>query len=144
MTENQVKAYQDALDAEYVAVYAYGLIGGKTDDAGRPLASAAITTHRAARDRLREEMATLGITAAPPATAYDTGQISQPAEAAELAVQVELTLAPRYAELCRYVTGSQRGWCAAQAQQAASRAVAWGGATAAFPGLVPAETTQPS
>lgn len=134
-SEQLTQAYQDALNAEYAAVFAYGLIGGKTDEANAPLAESAITAHRAARDRLRNEMVAAGVEVPAPATAYDTGQISDPAGAAQLAVNIELAAVPRYSALAAQVSGTERGWCANQAQQCATRAMAWGATSSAFPGV---------
>lgn len=132
-------AYSDALDAEYAAVFAYGLIGGKSDESGSALADAAIGAHRAARDRLRRGMVDAGLPVPPPAAAYDTGQIDDPTGAAELAIAVELAAIPRYAALTEHVTGAERGWCAHQAQECATRAMAWGASSSAFPGVSVAE-----
>lgn len=137
-----IEAYTDVLDAEYAAVFAYGLIGGKSDESGAALADAAIGAHRAARDRLRQGMVDAGLSVPPPAAAYDTGQIDDPAGAAELAVAVELAAVPRYATLAEQVSGTQRGWCAHQAQECATRAMAWGAISSAFPGVTVTEPTQ--
>lgn len=142
MSESSEEAFAAALNAEYAAVFAYGVIGGKTDASGAQLAEAAITAHRAARDRLRTGMAEAGFAVPPPAPAYDTGQISDPAGAAQLATEVELAVVPRYAALAEHVTGTDRGWCANQAQQCATRAMAWGGASSAFPGVTTTEVLE--
>jgi hypothetical protein len=135
MSESAEGAFVDALNAEYAAVYAYGLIGGKTEESAMPLADSAIAAHRAARDRLRNSMAAAGWEIPPPAAAYDTGQITDAAGAAALAVNVELAAVPRYAALTAQVAGQERGWCATQAQQCATRAMAWGATSSAFPGI---------
>lgn len=135
MTPARDAAFTEALAGEYAAIYAYGIVGAQVTAAERPAADAAITSHRAARDDLRAAMAELGIPAPPAEPAYATGEIDSPEAARALAVSVETALVPRYAALAAQVTGEQRGWCAAQAQQCATRAVAWGGPSQAFPGV---------
>lgn len=135
MTEERASAFTEALAGEYAAIYAYGIVGAQVTTNERPAADAAITAHRAARDQLRSSMAELAIPAPPAEPAYATGEIDTPEAARALAVTVETALVPRYAELAAQVAGEQRGWCAAQAQQCATRAVSWGGPSQAFPGV---------
>lgn len=142
MSEDRDAAFTEALTGEYAAIYAYGIVGAQVTADERPAADAAITAHRAARDDLRTAMAELGIPAPPAEPAYATGEIDNPEAARALAVSVETALVPRYAELASQVSGEQRGWCATQAQQCATRTVSWGGPSQAFPGVTagPAET----
>lgn len=135
MTEERDAAFNEALAGAYAAIYAYGIVGAQVTIDERPAAESAITSHRAARDQLRSVMAELAIPAPPAEPAYATGEIDTPEAARQLAVSVETALVPRYANLAAQVVGQQRGWCAAQAQQCATRAVSWGGPSAAFPGV---------
>lgn len=135
MTEERAAAFTEALVGEYAAIYAYGIVGAQVTIDERPAADAAITAHRAARDQLRSAMADLAIPAPPAEPAYATGEIDTPEAARDLAVSVETALVPRYAQLAAQVADEQRGWCAVQAQQCATRAVSWGGPSAAFPGV---------
>ena len=140
MTSERDAAFTEALAAEYAAIYAYGIIGAQVTLDERPTAEAAITAHRAARDELRSTMAELAIPAPPAEPAYATGEIDTPEAARALAVSVETALVPRYAQLAAQVSGERRGWCAAQAQQCATRAISWGGPSQAFPGVTVAPT----
>lgn len=135
MTAERDAAFTEVLYGEYAAIYAYGIVGAQVTADERPAAESAISAHRAARDELRTAMAGLGIDAPPAEPAYATGEIDTAEAARTLAVSVETALVPRYADLAAQVSGEQRGWCAAQAQLCATRAVSWGGPSQAFPGV---------
>ena len=78
---------QAALEAEYAAVFAWGLIGAQTTEDRRALARAALARHEAARTWLRQQYVDAGQTAPAAAAAYDTGRVTDPGAAAALATR---------------------------------------------------------
>src|SRR5690606_3193584 len=66
-----LEGLRKALEAEHAAVYAYGVVGARTDGARRREATAAFDAHRARRDRLRELIISRGGTPTEPAAGYD-------------------------------------------------------------------------
>ena len=87
---------QAALEAEYAAVFAWGLIGAQTTEDRRALARAALARHEAARTWLRQQYVDAGQTAPAAAAAYDTGRVTDPGAAAALAMRVELACVPAW------------------------------------------------
>ncbi len=86
------------LEAEHAAVYGYGVLGARLDDATRPAARTAYNSHRSRRDQLgtalRERSAQVPVTAA----AYDVVVASQ-GEALLLAVRLEEGMSGRWRDL---------------------------------------------
>lgn len=135
MTEQIVEALTSTLDAEYGATYAYGLIGAQVSGADLVRARNALESHRQARDKLRTDLAALSAAIPAPAPAYNTGEpIDDAAAAANLAIDVERRLVPRWAQVAAASGGDSRAQAVRSAQECAVRAVAWGGAPQAFPG----------
>ena len=135
MSEQIVEALTNALDGEYAATYAYGLIGAQVTGAALVRARNALASHRQARDKLRTDLAALSAPIPAPAPAYDTGGPIDSAISAEaLAVEVERRLVPRWADVAAASGGESRSQAVRSAQECAVRAVAWGGAPQAFPG----------
>ncbi len=126
--------FDDALQAEYAAVFAWGLIGAQTSEDRRALARTALGRHEAARTWLRQQYVDAGQTAPAAASAYTTGRVTTPEQAAALAVQVELACVPAWSKVAASGDAAQRAYAAAQAQSDAVRAMAWGAGTSAFPG----------
>lgn len=124
-----------ALTAEYAAVFAWGLIGAQTTEDRRALARTALARHEAARTWLRQQYADAGQEAPGAASAYDTGRVTTPEQAAALAVQVELACIPAWSKVAASGDAAQRAYAAAQAQADATRAMTWGAVAAAFPGM---------
>lgn len=125
---------QVALEAEYAAVFAWGLIGAQTTEDRRALARAALARHEAARTWLRQQYVDAGQTAPAAAAAYDTGRVTDPGAAAALAMRVELACVPAWSKVAASGDAAQRAYAAAQAQADAVRAMAWGAGSSAFPG----------
>lgn len=126
------------MEAEYAAVFAYGVVGSQVPDPQRSYALAALAEHRAARDWLRDQLGAAGATAPGAAAAYDTGDPHTPDAAAQLAAQVELATVPRWAAVAGVVPPAQRVYAATRAQAGGVRALTWGAPSQAFPGTVDA------
>ncbi len=126
--------FAEALIAEYAAIFLYGSAGAQMTGTARSAAAADLDDHRRGRDWLRAAMLAAGASPPPPAPAYDTAGITDEATAVAAVQQAELALIPRWAALGGVVTGDQRAYCAGQCRSAATRAMRWGAASAAFPG----------
>lgn len=84
------QALLDALDAEYAAVYAYGLVMAYTAPENRLLIHQYSAAHRARRDATVDALAAAGVTAPPAEPAYTVPAApSDPSSAYRLAVTVE-------------------------------------------------------
>lgn len=83
---------------EHAAVYAYGVLGARLDDAARILALADFDAHRARRDDLRTRLSAAGRTPAGPQPVYEV-MVTGRSEALALAVRVEESLAVRWRDL---------------------------------------------
>jgi hypothetical protein len=86
------------LEAEHAAIYAYGVLGARLDDATRRLALSAHDAHRAARDDLQRLLTSRGRDLPVPAPAYDV-TVATRAQAVALAVRLEDDLAGRWHDL---------------------------------------------
>lgn len=86
------------LEATHAAVYGYGVLGARLDQAGRRAALRAVDAHRARRDSLSARLRARG--AAPPVAlpAYDV-EVDGPQQALELAVRLEQGLGVRWRDL---------------------------------------------
>ncbi len=133
----------DALDAEYAAVFAYGVVGAHVAPEQSAYAAAALTSHRTGRDWLRERITRAGGTPPPAAAAYEIPDTTDPASAARLAASVELAVVPRWSAATAVVAKSDRPFCTSSAQAAAVRALTWGAQEQPFPGTQPAPEPSP-
>jgi len=125
---NQDEAQSAVVQGEDAAVYAYSIAGARVPAQRRVLAG--LDAHRQARD---VAAATLSAPP-PPASSYALPiQPDSPSRARELLAYVENALVPVYADLAAATTGDDRRRAVIAAQVCASRAVAWGAATQAFP-----------
>jgi hypothetical protein len=86
------------VEAEHAAVYAYGVVGARLDDAARRAAVRAFDSHRARRDQVAVRLRERGGDPEPPAPAYDVAA-SDVDEALALAVHVEEGVAVRWRDL---------------------------------------------
>ena len=86
------------LTAEHAAVYGYGVLGARLDDADRRTALAAFDSHRARRDQLVSLLREAGEPPPGPLPAYDVTATS-PQQALALAVRIEDGLAVRWHDL---------------------------------------------
>ncbi|WP_330173337.1 ferritin-like domain-containing protein [Streptomyces sp. NBC_01498] len=129
-------AAQAALAAEHAAVYGYGVVGGRLDDARRAEATAAYDAHRARRDALARTVRDLGGKPAVAAAAYALPfEVPDAAAALRLAADLEDRIAGVYSDLVRASRGPLRQQAAGALREAAVRAVRWRGSGVAFPGL---------
>jgi hypothetical protein len=132
----ELTALQAALRAEHAAVYGYGVVGGRIQQARRAEAQAAYDAHRARRDELARTVRDLGGTPDAAAAAYALPfHVTDSAAAVRLAAELEERVAGVYADLVRASTGERRGLAAGALREAAVRAVRWSGDSVAFPGL---------
>ncbi|MEU8178722.1 ferritin-like domain-containing protein [Microbispora hainanensis] len=115
-----------ALSAEHAAVYAYGVIGGKTSGALLKRATAGFDAHRARRDQLRTLITRRGGTPAEPGPTYLLPfEVRKPADAVRLAVLVEQRVTTAYLELAADRDPALRRMAALAAQECATRAYGW-------------------
>ena len=140
---SEVELLQGLLADEHAAVWGYGTLGARLDDALRAQAQAADDAHRDRRDQLTALLQARQ--ASTPATlpAYDVA-VSSPAEALALAVRLEEGLGVRW---CDLVGGTDdpglRRLGVAALSETAVRAAAWRTAlgvvpaTVALPGVPP-------
>lgn len=125
-----------ALAAEHAAIYAYGVIGGKTKGRLRAQAVSGFDAHRARRDQLRSLIAQRGGSPSEPGPAYQLPfEIRTPADAVRLAVLVEERLTTAYLELAADPDPSLRRLAALAAQECATRAYGWQPTINALPGM---------
>lgn len=119
-------ALQAALDGEYAATYAYGVIGGRlTNPAQQSAALAALASHDDMRDRLRTDITALGGQPGVPAPAYRLPfQVHTAAQARSLAVEVETKLAGLWQQVSVHATGASQQ-SAAAAADCLQRAAKW-------------------
>jgi hypothetical protein len=90
MTDAERQALIGALNAEYAAVYAYGVIGAYASPERGLLITQYTAAHRARRDSTVDALTAAGATAPPPDAAYTTPfPVDDPIPAAHLAVTVE-------------------------------------------------------
>lgn len=131
-------ALQDVLAGEHAAVYGYSVVGGVLDPgtATARLARAAYDEHRARRDRVDEQLRALDVEPLPAEPGYALpAPVRSPDDAALLARQVEDRCAVLYAAQVAATTADQRALAAAWLEDAATRALAWGAPSTAFPGV---------
>ncbi len=134
-------ALQPALEAEYAAVFGYGVVGGvltagvSHSDAADD-ARSSYDVHRQRRDSLRALITAAGAQPAAAEPAYDlpfpvTGQPG----AARLARYLEARCAAVYARAVAATVGDTRQLVSTTLVDCATRGAGWGAAPTAFPGL---------
>jgi hypothetical protein len=137
-----IAALQEALAAEHVALYAYGLVGPHLAGAPRADADAAAAAHRGRRDALTNQLAAATVTPTPAAPAYTPPfPVADQASALRLAVLVEERTGQAWRAAVAATTGEQRRSAVAALTDTAVRAARWrryatpaGPITVAFPG----------
>jgi hypothetical protein len=135
----ELEALQTTLEAEHAAVYVYGLVGSRTSQtAEAPLYDAlrsAYETHRQRRDTLVGEIAGLGATPEPAATAYavPTGLDTTDGRYAA-ALALERGCALTYAALVGATAGDRRSEAIDWLNDAAARELSFRGTPEIFPG----------
>lgn len=125
-------------------MFAYGAVGAFIGDDRRAYVANALTSHRAARDWLRERLVAAGAQPGAAAPAYELPDITDATAAAAVAASVELALVPRWSAVAGAVGSAERPFCTAQAQACAVRGLTWGAEGQAFPGTGAVTMASPS
>jgi hypothetical protein len=113
------------VEAEHAAVYGYGVLGARLDEAGRRTALTAYDSHRVRRDQLIAALSAAGGTAPPPLAAYDVA-VAGRTEALALAVRLEEGLSVRWRDLIGDTDDlALRRLAVAGMQETAVRAAQW-------------------
>jgi hypothetical protein len=86
------------VEAEHAAVYGYGVLGARLDDATRRIAVQAYDVHRSRRDRAVAALAARGVDAPVPLPVYDV-TVADRAAALALAVRLEEGVGQRWRDL---------------------------------------------
>lgn len=130
-----------ALETEHAAVYAYGVLGARLDEATRTGALSAFDAHRARRDALADALRSRRLPVPGPAPAYDVAVAGRP-DALALAVRVETEVGVRLRDLVGGTDDRGLRTLAVQGlQDCAVRAAQWrrlagtAPATVALPGV---------
>jgi len=135
-TDGKLTALQAALAAEQAASYGYGVVGAHLTGAAFAIASADWVIHERARDELTAIIEALGASPQPAAAAYQLPvAVRNAADAARLAVDLELEVLTAYLGLVAVADPGLRTLAAKNMQGASVRAARWGGQPQAFPGL---------
>jgi Domain of unknown function (DUF4439) len=136
MDRRDAAALESALAAEDAASYGYGIVGAHLSGTAFSLATADCVIHEKARDALFAMITALGATPQPAAVAYRLPiTVNTTAEAASLAVDLELSVVAGYVPLAGAKEQALRKLAATQMQDAAVRAARWGATPQPFPGL---------
>ncbi|MGA6204761.1 ferritin-like domain-containing protein [Nocardia testacea] len=141
MSGTEQQALREALDAEYAAIYAYGLIAAHTGPELRRTVNEHTAAHRARRDGTVDLLTGDGAVVPPPEPAYTVpGEITDPASAARLAVVVETDTAVAWRAVIEHAGTElvRRTGLDALTESAGRRAV-WQAAA----GITPATTAFP-
>jgi hypothetical protein len=121
---------QQTLAAEHAALYAYGVVGGRTsqaDDTGLFAAlTAAYDAHRARRDDLADVLRAGGAAPVAAAATYDVASPRSRAEVVTAAGGVERAAAEQYAALVAAASAGERSWATTLVRDAALRAGGFG------------------
>lgn len=132
----QVAALQTALAAEQAASYGYGIVGSHLGGSAFDVAFADCVVHERARDSLMKLITSFGATPRPAAAAYQLPlNVTGPADAAKLAVDLELAVLASYVRLAGASDPRLRTLAATSMQNACVRAARWGARSQPFPGL---------
>jgi len=137
-SSGSVAALQIALAAEQAASYGYGIVGAHLTGAALNLASADWVVHERARDALTRLIISRGGTPRAAAAAYQLPiGVTSTADAAKLAVDLELEVVASYVGLAAVPDPRLRALAATSMQKACVRAARWGAKSQPFPGLAP-------
>lgn len=133
-----VAALQTALAAEQAASYGFGIVGAHLSGAAFNVASDDCVVHERARDVLTRLITSLGATPRPADAAYQLPiGVNSAADAAKLAVEIELEVVASYVDLAGVPDPRLRTLAATSMQNAWVRAARWGAKSRPFPGLAP-------
>jgi hypothetical protein len=129
-------ALQQALAAEYAAIYGYGLVAARLTGNARSAATDAYVAHRSRCDTLVGLItaAHLKPVAAAPSYALPF-PVGDAGASSRLAAYMEDRAAAIYADLVAVVGGATRAFALGALCDAAERYTFWSGTATAFPGL---------
>ncbi len=136
-----LEALQTCLAAEHAGVYGYGVIGGVIAgvagaSSDQQLAATAYVEHRRRRDDLVRLISDQGADPVAAQAAYDLpGQVETHADCRALGRRLEQRAAAVYAAAVAETVDSERELVARALTSCALRAVDWGAAPTAFPGV---------
>jgi hypothetical protein len=132
------EALEAALAGEHAAIFAYGVIGARLDQARSVEARAAEAAHRNRRDTLLLRLAGAGATPPPAQPAYALPfPVPDQRSALRLAVQVEERAAALWRAALRETTGPDRRLALDALTDCAVRATRWRRAAGVKPATVP-------
>lgn len=129
---NAAEALVRCLDQAHRAVWVYGLVGARVDDAR---AEESFGSHRRDRDDLLAALDAQGVTPPAPPASYDLAVPRDRAQARALAQQVEADCAAAAADAVAVTTGRERRLALRLLQRAALGATTWDAEPQPFPGL---------
>lgn len=134
-------AFAAALAAEHMAIYGYGVLGARLDDAGKEVARIAEAAHRDRRDALIMRITAANATAAPAAPAYRLPDpVTDLTSALRLAIALEEGVALTWRQALAATTGEDRRMALDALMGCAIQATRWREvagftpATVVFPG----------
>ena len=131
---SEVDLLAELLEAAHAAVYGYGVLGARLDDATRRVALAAYDVHRARRDALAAQLRARGTEPEPSRPAYDV-TVADAAAARALAVRLEEGMALRWRDLVGGTDDVElRRLALSGLQETAVRAATWRELSGAGPG----------
>jgi hypothetical protein len=128
------EAWAAVVSGEDAAVYAYSVAGAQVAGGARRRALSGLDAHTANRSRAASAITAAGGTAPPPAAAYQVpDDVTTPDGARALMAEVDNALVATYADAAAASSDDDRRWAARTAAECATRAVAWGAPSQAFP-----------
>lgn len=131
-----VAALQAVLAGEHAAVYAYGVVGGRSGERDQPLAWTGYEQHRARRDRLTGLLDAGGHRPVAAEVAYALPfRVDDRRDVHRLAALIERRCAALYADVVTATDGDVRRFAARALADCATTAVRWGHPGEPFPGL---------
>jgi hypothetical protein len=131
----ELTALHAALAGEHAALFAYGVVGGRSAGPDAELAAAAYVRHRARRDALVAMLTEAGELPDAPEVAYDLPfALDKRAALRRLAGLLERRCAALYAALVQQ-SPDARAFAAEALVDCATTQLSWGDAPEPFPGL---------
>lgn len=134
------ESLQAALAGEHAAVYVYGVIGGRVSVSAEPALAervrAAYTQHRARRDQLVAILRAAGEEPVASEVSYELPNQAQSARQLRSAsATIELRACGVYADVVGSTSQANRQWALDAVEDSAVRALGFGAAPEAFPGI---------
>ncbi len=138
---DEQQALVDALNAEYAAVFAYGVVGAFSNPTRSELVAANAAAHRARRDATIDALTAASVSAPPAAAAYSVPfPVTDAVSAAQLAAQAEVDTSIAWRSVVeRSASGATRDIGVTALTEAALRLATW----RSILGVVPSTTPFP-